>query len=201
MRYCIGLVFTFISTLVSGTEEQPLNQLAATIESKNAIKSVKTAEIDGVRVESIKGHILGKNLEPAKTTTQFVNVSLANSVSVSLAVESNEDNSYGVDIFQKSSGKPYVSVTDVNGDGVLDILTYDVLSVEGELLLTVEDYGMDGQADFKIDFKTGQTWVYWRNQWREAKGENSNKFILIDQQRLPLATVVETLRKKYEDLQ
>ncbi len=78
------------------------------------------------------------------------------------------ENSAGIAIFQRGTGVPYATILDKDGDGVFDLLTYSARDVSGKHLFEVEDYGMDGQADFKFNSQTGQAWVFYENEWREA---------------------------------
>ena len=190
------LFFLLVSLMpfdILATEEEITNKLAEIVKSKKAIKSAKSIELDGFKLESVKANVLGKNFEPSSTTTHFFNVSNPNSVSINIGIDSNPKNSNGAAIFQKKSGQPYVSVNDTDGDGVLDFLTYSVLNAEGELILSVEDFGMDGQADFKLNFLTGEAWVFWENEWRQAIGSNSERYIVVNEQRITLKDALDRL--------
>ena len=40
------------------------------------------------------------------------------------------------------------------GDGVFDLMTYDVLDSSGNVIRSIEDYGMDGQLDLRLISET-----------------------------------------------
>ena len=76
----------------------------------------------------------------------------------------------GLVVFQANTGAPYLSLGDTDSDGVFDMLTYSSLSADGELLIEVEDYGMDGQPDFILNFEENSGSVYYDGAWREVRG-------------------------------
>lgn len=193
MRQLFVLLVSLMSFCILATEKEITDKLSEIVESKKAIKSSKSIELDGFKLESVKANVLGKNFEPNSTTTHFFNVSNPNSVSINIGIDSNPHRTYGATVFQKNSGQPYVSVNDTDGDGVLDFLTYSVLNAEGELILSVEDFGMDGQADLKLNFATGETWVFWENEWRKAVGANSKRYIVVNDQRITLKDALDRL--------
>ncbi|XQW86573.1 hypothetical protein ACOYR1_07580 [Thalassotalea piscium] len=193
MRQVFVLLVSLISFDIWSAEETISNKLAEIVKSKKAIKSSKSIELDGFKLESVKANVLGKDFEPDSTTTHFFNVSNPNSVSINIGIDSNSKKSYGAAIFQKNSGQPYVSVNDTDGDGVLDFLTYSVLNAEGVLILSVEDYGMDGQADFKLNLVTGEAWVFWNSEWREAIGANNERYISVNGRKITLKDALDKL--------
>lgn len=74
----------------------------------------------------------------------------------------------GLAVFQANTGEPYVTLGDTDGDGVFDMLVYYSLSVGGETLAAVEDYGMDGQPDFILNFEDNTGSVFYDGSWREV---------------------------------
>ncbi len=89
-------------------------------------------------------------------------------VFVSIGQESEFSN--GIGIFQRTTGRPYATFLDKDGDGVFDLLTYSVLDAHGDIISEVEDYGMDGQADFKLNFRDRSAEVFYLGEWREVQG-------------------------------
>lgn len=74
----------------------------------------------------------------------------------------------GLAVFQANTGEPYLTLGDTDGDGVFDMLVYYSLSAGGETLATVEDYGMDGQPDFILNFEDNTGSVFYEGSWREV---------------------------------
>lgn len=101
-----------------------------------------------------------------------------------------------VGIFQQGTGKPYATFLDQDGDGVFDLLTYDVLDVDGNLLRSIEDYGMDGQSDLKIDFTNDTVSVFYKGRWRKAEGEGHSRYVQIESKAVPLQEIVRELQKQ-----
>jgi hypothetical protein len=77
-------------------------------------------------------------------------------------------------VFQANTGEPYVTLGDNDGDGVFDMLVYYSLSASGEMLSAVEDYGMDGQPDFILNFEDNTGSVFYDGSWREVHGLGSD---------------------------
>ena len=113
--------------------------------------------------------------------------------SVWSAYSSTSRGETGLSIFQKGTGKPYLSLLDVDSDGVADLLTYEVLDAEGQRLMSVEDYGMDGQIDLKIDYVTPSIHVFYQGQWREGVRRNERTEFLIDESWIPLSAILDEL--------
>lgn len=85
------------------------------------------------------------------------------------------DSRVNIGIFQARTGQPYVTMLDTDGDGVFDVLTYSSLSKSGEILVEVEDYGMDGQPDFILNRMQGTAVVFYKGTWREVEGVGSSQ--------------------------
>ena len=75
-----------------------------------------------------------------------------------------------VGIFQTGTCVPYLQLGDRDSDGVFDLLTYSALSKDGKVLATVEDYGMDGQPDYILDFTNSTASVFYRGSWYPVAG-------------------------------
>ncbi|MDJ0710461.1 MAG: hypothetical protein QNJ14_08730 [Woeseiaceae bacterium] len=72
-------------------------------------------------------------------------------------------------VFQANTGEPYVTFGDTDSDGVFDMLMYFSLSADGEMLALVEDYGMDGQPDFILNFQNSTGSVFYEGSWRKVR--------------------------------
>lgn len=83
----------------------------------------------------------------------------------------------GLAVFQANTGEPYLTLGDTDGDGVFDMLVYYSLSAAGETLAAVEDYEMDGQPDFILNFEDNTGSVFYAGSWREVHdlGPNTPK--------------------------
>ncbi len=82
----------------------------------------------------------------------------------------SENGKVGLGVFQAKTGIPYLTLGDADNDGVFDLLTYSSLSVDGELLVKVEDYGMDGQPDFIVNFRESSASVFYNGTWLAVTG-------------------------------
>jgi hypothetical protein len=98
-------------------------------------------------------------------------------------------------IFQAKTKKPYLTLRDSDGDGVFDLLTYYSLSEFGEVLVEVEDYGMDGQPDLIVNRAERKASVFYRGSWHSVSGVGTDQpaSIEMDGQLLRLEDVLDEL--------
>ena len=75
-----------------------------------------------------------------------------------------------VAVFQTGTCSPYLQLGDRDSDGVFDILTYSALSEDGEILVNVEDYGMDGQPDLILNHTEATASVFYQGAWYPVDG-------------------------------
>jgi hypothetical protein len=105
----------------------------------------------------------------------------------------SNDGSVELGIFQAKTEKPYLTLRDSDGDGVFDLLTYNSLSEFGEVLVEVEDYGMDGQPDLIVNHAERKASVFYRGYWHSVSGVGTGQpaSIEIDGQLLRLEDVLD----------
>jgi len=87
---------------------------------------------------------------------------------------------FSLGIYQANTGKPYVTLRDADGDGVFDILTYSSLSKSGDILVDVEDYGMDGQPDFILNHREAKASVYYQGAWHDVSGIGTDRPAIVN---------------------
>lgn len=105
----------------------------------------------------------------------------------------SEQNGVSVGVFQRGTGMPYLALNDSDNDGVFDLLTYSVLDADGNLLIEVEDFGMNGQADMRVNFATDAVQVFYEKQWLEAKKIGTGRFVAVDGVDVPLHLILDEL--------
>ena len=96
-------------------------------------------------------------------------------------------------IFQAQTGQPFLTLRDSDNDGVFDLLTYSSLSVTGEVLVVVEDYGMDGQPNLIMNHREKKASVFYQGTWHEVIGVGSGQAasIVIDGKSLLLKDILD----------
>jgi hypothetical protein len=82
--------------------------------------------------------------------------------------------------------QPLVSVSDADGDGVLDALSYSRLDASGTRLLTMVDYDLDGQLDVRSN-PAGCDEIWHREQWHRIEVRNERPGIVLGGQFLELS--------------
>ncbi|MEO0423004.1 MAG: hypothetical protein AAF184_11745 [Pseudomonadota bacterium] len=99
--------------------------------------------------------------------------------------------SLNLGVFQAGTHAPILTLRDHDNDGVVDLLTYSAVSADGEPLVDVEDYGMDGQPDFIFNRQAGSAQVYFRGRWHEVDGVGTGvASVEVDGARLPLKEIM-----------
>lgn len=180
-------------------ESALLEQLANILKKEDAIKDEQLAILNGVRVESLRASQLGTDLKKTGESSIMVNISHPNSPSIGMSIGNDKYKSTGIGIFQKGTGKPYVTIEDINGDGVFDSLRYSVLSKNGEWLVEVEDYGMDGIADFRMYIKEKRSEVFYQGKWLPVNKEPNGSWVLVNKEKIPLNEMFNRLgRNKFQ---
>ncbi|QQX81022.1 hypothetical protein JK628_03885 [Shewanella sp. KX20019] len=175
-----------------------VNKLVKIIESEGAINGVEVAILNGVRVESMLVNQLDGHFKKTDKTTMMVQTSHPDMPSVGVSLDGGGSKESGVGVFQKGTGEPYASFVDKDGDGVFDLLMYSALDRNGKRLLEVEDYGMDGQADFKLNLETGVASIYFEGQWYQSIAEVAkDKYFLINNEKVSIRVAVRRMRALY----
>ena len=179
-------------------ENELLEKLGGIIKKEGAIKDEKVVVLNGVRIETLRANQLGADLKKTDVSSIVVNISHPDSPSVGLSIDESKTKSTGIGIFQKGTGKPYVNIVDLNGDGVFDLLTYSILNKKGEWIAEIEDYGMNGVIDFRTFIKEKRSEVYYQNKWYKVQKEGNERWIVVNKLKRPLKDVLNELgRNKF----
>lgn len=103
----------------------------------------------------------------------------------------HEHGGVGLGVFQKATGTPVLTLRDSDNDGVFDLLTYSSLSVSGETLVVVEDFGMDGQPDFILNYQESSASVFVDGEWHNVDGVGTDQVsVMIGDERVALKDVL-----------
>ncbi|MGS2723625.1 hypothetical protein ACVBEJ_07745 [Porticoccus sp. GXU_MW_L64] len=118
-----------------------------------------------------------------------------NTPDVYMTVDGESKGSASIGIYQRNTDKPYVTLADIDGDGVFDLLSYSVLDKNGGHIMEVEDYGMDGQVDFKTNMFSGAASIYIGGQWYESVGStDEDRYFLIGKKKVLVREAVHEMR-------
>src|SRR5262245_34018378 len=153
---CTGLMLCVVGSSAQDRDtradvEQLKQSLTKTIDDNATNAAVY--DTNGFHLESAEVAELGANFKPNGTRFQMVSVTADDVFKVGIEKGRSMSTGGGVGIFHRETGTPMVSISDRNGDGRIDILTYSVLDENGQAVLDVVDYEADGQADMRINFK------------------------------------------------
>ena len=81
---------------------------------------------------------------------------------------------------EKLQNIPRVGLSDFDGDGIYDRLVYSAFDEEGDIMVDVTDFDLDGQADFKLKQKGNKTesfaWI--ETRWRLIQKKNGTPGVL-----------------------
>ncbi|MCV6605800.1 MAG: hypothetical protein OIF34_10875 [Porticoccaceae bacterium] len=118
-----------------------------------------------------------------------------NTPDVYMTVDGESEGSASIGIYQRTTDKPYITVADIDGDGVFDLLSYSVLDKNGGHIMEVEDYGMDGQADFKTNMFSGAASIHINGKWYESVGStDEDRYFLIGKKKVLVREAVHEMR-------
>ena len=111
---------------------------------------------------------------------------------------SKENGKVGIGVFQAGTCEPYLTLRDADDDGVFDLLTYSSLSPDGEVLVEVEDYGMDGQPDFILDVESSSATVFYHGSWYPVSGigTGNTATVEIEGRSRPLQDILKELGRE-----
>ena len=105
------------------------------------------------------------------------------------------DGRINIGVYQAGTGAPAVTISDLNDDGIFDLLTYSALYESGKVRAVVEDYGMDGQPDLILNIAEQTGAVFYDGKWREVDGVSSpNVTVKVDGANLALSEIIRELR-------
>jgi hypothetical protein len=106
----------------------------------------------------------------------------------------SERGKISVGVFQAGTCSPYLQLGDRDADGVFDLLTYSALSEDGENLVDVEDYGMNGQPDFILNHAASTASVFYHGTWYSVDGiGGGSPSVEIDGERRSLKEVLDEI--------
>lgn len=111
----------------------------------------------------------------------------------------SEKGKVSVGIFQMGTCEPYLQLVDSDSDGVFDLLIYSAMSHDGQVLVSVEDYGMDGQPDFILNFSDSTASVFYEGAWSSVDGigpGGEQPSVEIEGQRRALGDVLEDIGRR-----
>jgi hypothetical protein len=86
----------------------------------------------------------------------------------------------GVSIYHRDSGAPLLTLSDSNGDGRPDALTYASVDVKGNVTMEATDYDMDGQADLRINFAEHYFEVWHVERWYRVETRDGRRGIALN---------------------
>lgn len=154
--------------------------IANTLGVKTKYRDIDIHDSNGFRVESyyqsfLKGALL--KVEDLNRETLIATLSHPTIGNVAVGHNALGSNDNGIELRQRDKKDTYLFVVDYDGDGIMDHLSYTVLDSSGSPVKIVDDYGMDGQADYKHDIKTGETSVFYQGKWHTTKRDEQDLII------------------------
>jgi hypothetical protein len=137
-------------------------------------------DTNGFHVTSSDNAQLGADFSP--DGQRFQMVSLSAPAVFDVVVEKGRPMSAGggLAILHRDSGRPLLSVSDANGDGALDGLTYSKVDEDGTALLDVVDYEADGQPDLRINFADGFSELWHVDRWYRIESRDGRRGIVLN---------------------
>ena len=158
--------------------EQLKQSLTKTIDGNATNAAVY--DTNGFHLESAEVAELGAGFKPNGTRFQMLSVTADDVFKVGIEKGRSMSTGGGVGIFHRETGKPMVAISDRDGDGRIDILTYSVLDESGQAALDVVDYEADGQPDMRINFKDHYFEIWHVDRWYRAETRDGRRGIVLN---------------------
>ena len=144
------------------------------------ISNPEVFETNGFGIESSELEELGIDLKPDGDRFQMLSVTSSDTFKVTVEKGRPMSTGGGIGIFHRQTGTPMLAVSDQNGDGRLDLLTYDVLDEDGKSVVSVVDYEADGQLDLRINFEAHYFELWHIDRWYRAETRDGVRGIVMD---------------------
>jgi hypothetical protein len=109
--------------------------------------------------------VSGADFKPTRERFRMAEVEIPGKPTLLFELDRRANNSIGIVMSHPKSGYPMLQVGDDDGDGRLDFLSYTVLDSNGNSLVQITDYEMDGQPDLKFHLDAGYMELWHDGQW------------------------------------
>jgi hypothetical protein len=156
-----------------------LKESLETVIASNATNA-EAYDANGFHIESSDNAQLGADLRPDGQRFQLVSVTAPDIFAVIVEKGRPMSTGGGLSISHRDSGQPLLSVSDTNGDGALDALTYSKVDERGERLIDVVDYEFDGQPDLRMNLAERYSEVWHVDRWHRIENRNGLRGIVLN---------------------
>ncbi len=146
----------------------------------DAVSGVEVFESHGFRVESAQADELGADLKPSGDQFQVLSATADGLFKVLVEKGRPMSAGGGVSVVHDKSGAPMLSTADRNGDGRIDMLTYSVLDQDGQTVVLVTDYDVDGQADLRVHLQESYAEIWHEDRWYRIERRDGVRGIVVD---------------------
>jgi hypothetical protein len=161
------------------SRDEGLAVLASVIPPET-ITSSHVIDSDGFHIAFDRYKQLGEGLKPNGDEFQSVFVSALGSFRAQVVKGVSPTVRNAVSIYHRHSGTPLLTLSDSDGDGQPDALTYSRVDSSGNVTLEVTDYDMDGQADLRLNFAEHHYEVWHADRWYRVEARDGRRGIVVD---------------------
>lgn len=177
-RWFIPAMLMVVSAAHAAEDLAALDKLKQPLD--RATLSTHTFDSLGFRIEASDNRQLDAKLDPNGAAFQSLVVRAEGTFKVAFDQGPASALGGGVALFHRASGAPMLSVSDPDGDGRLDNLTYTTMSADGRPLVSVTDYEADGQADLRVNFPERRAEIWHRDRWYQVDRRGERRGIMLD---------------------
>jgi hypothetical protein len=173
----------FVSASIAADDDLSRDDALAALASvipPGTIKSHQVLDSNGFHLEFDRYKQLGEGLKPNGDEFQSVFVSSAGSFKTQVVQGVAPTARNGVTIYHRDSGKHLLTLSDSDGDGRPDAVTYSKVDSQGTVTLEATDFDMDGQADLRLNFAEHYFEVWHADRWYRVETRDGRRGIVMD---------------------
>jgi hypothetical protein len=173
----------YVTASIAADDELPRDEAIAVLANvipPGTIRSSQALDSNGFHFEFDRYKQLGEGLKPNGDEFQSVFVSAAGSFKAQVVKGVAPTVKNGVTIYHRDSGKPLLTLSDSDGDGRPDSVTYSKMDSQGVVTLEATDFDMDGQADLRFTFAEHYFEVWHADRWYRVETRDGRRGIVMD---------------------
>jgi hypothetical protein len=173
----------YVSASIAAEDEMPRDEAIAVLANAippGTIRSGSALDSNGFHFEFDRYKQLGEGLKPNGDEFQSVFVSAPGSFKAQVVRGVAPTVRNGVTIYHRDSSKPLLTLSDSDGDGRPDAVTYSKVDSQGTVTLEATDFDMDGQADLRINFADHYSEVWHADRWYRIETRDGRSGIVMD---------------------
>lgn len=184
-RRFVLFVLSTICAATSGAAEEDLSRDEAfktflELIPPGTVTHSQAVESNGFHLEFDRYKQLDVGLKPNGDEFQSVFVSASGAFKTQVVKGVSPTLNNGVSIYHRDSGAPLLTLSDSDGNGMPDVLTYATVDANGKVTMEATDYDMDGQPDLRINFAEHYFEIWHADRWHRVENRDGRRGIVLN---------------------